>query len=119
MERINGNNFLGRIRNLRLAIIGGGRCRLFLWGNSGCSAIWRSSVCLCSCRYWRFQTFRWQVFTAQFCCLESGVVKLEVIALVVISMEVVIQRHRIIFTICINNQVITFAAITGIRRFRS
>ena len=51
--------------------------------------------------------------------LHYGIFKLEVIALVVIFIEVVIQRHRIIFTICINNQVITFAAITGIRRFRS
>ena len=119
MECISLNDFLGHFRSLRLALIGGSRCRLFLWGNSGYSAIWRSSVCLCSCRYWRFQTFCWQVFTAQFRRFESGIVKVEVIALVVISMEVVIQRHRIIFTICINNQVITFAAITGIRRFRS
>ena len=51
--------------------------------------------------------------------LHYGIFKLEVIALVVIFIEVVIQRHCIIFTICINNQVRTFAAITGIRRFRS
>ena len=110
MECINGNNFLGRIRNLRLAIIGGGRCRLFLRSNSGCSAIWRSNVCcLRSCRYWRFQTFCWQVFTAQFRRLESGIVKLEVIAAVVVVVEVVLQRYPVVAAIGLDNQVIAFA----------